>query len=84
MPSCNNIPCTPVNVDSAIKNIFKAHATPQKELLGQALLIVVTFMDLFVYKNSSTWSGLLDRIKKSSQKFERFIVLREFPQNQGD
>lgn len=58
--------CTPVSVDLSTKTAFREHATANQELLGQALLVVVTFMDLFVYNNSKTWSALLSRNKKIS------------------
>lgn len=60
----SDLSCTPISVDSSIKTTFREHATSNQELLGQALLVVVTFMDLFVYNNSRTWSALLPRNKQ--------------------
>lgn len=59
----SDLRCTPISVDSSMNTTFREHATPNQELLGQALLVVVTFMDLFVYNNTNTWSALLPRNK---------------------
>ncbi|XP_018567783.1 uncharacterized protein LOC108908277 [Anoplophora glabripennis] len=46
-----SLPCTPVNVKEQLKNAFLSQTPASKELLGQALMLVVSFMDLCVYKN---------------------------------
>lgn len=61
-----NLPCMPIAVNIEVRNSFKEHSTLNKELLGQALLVVVTFMNLFVYDNSKSWSVILSRNKQKA------------------
>ncbi|XP_074028227.1 transcription elongation factor, mitochondrial isoform X2 [Leptinotarsa decemlineata] len=43
--------CEPITVEEALKNSFSSYSSSNKELMGQALLLVVSFMNLCVLKN---------------------------------
>ncbi|KAG5898064.1 hypothetical protein JTB14_001770 [Gonioctena quinquepunctata] len=45
------LPCTPITVEPNLRNAFISHSPSDKELLGQALLLVVSFMDICVHRN---------------------------------
>ncbi|XP_050517269.1 transcription elongation factor, mitochondrial [Diabrotica virgifera virgifera] len=47
----SSLPCTPITVEQQLKNAFSSQSPANKELLGQALMLVITFMDLCIYKN---------------------------------
>lgn len=51
-------PCTPVQVDSQIRGNYMSQSPADKELLGQALMLIISFMDLCIYKNSSSIAAL--------------------------
>lgn len=46
-----SLPCTPITVEHQLINIYDSQSPASQELLGQALLLIVAFMDLCVYKN---------------------------------
>ncbi|CAH1119766.1 unnamed protein product [Phaedon cochleariae] len=58
-----NLPCTPITIEDQLRDAFMSRASPTKELLGQALLLVISFMDLCIYKNSTSLSAISSRKK---------------------
>lgn len=58
------LPCTKVDMNNSIKNFYQSQSTACKDLLGQALLIAVTFMDLCLYKNQNSINVVSGRRKK--------------------
>lgn len=57
------LPCTAINIEDTIKQYYYSQSTVHKDLLGQALLIAATFMDLCYYKNENSIKVLYDRRK---------------------
>lgn len=47
----SSLPTTPVTVEQRLKISFNSQPPAKKELLGQALMLIISFMDLCVYKN---------------------------------
>ncbi|CAH2004538.1 unnamed protein product [Acanthoscelides obtectus] len=52
------VPCSPISVNSHLKQAFMAENSENKELLSQALMLVVTFMDVCVRKNPATLASI--------------------------
>ncbi|KAJ8915858.1 hypothetical protein NQ315_004672 [Exocentrus adspersus] len=46
-----SLPCTPITLTEQLRNAFLSQSPADKELLSQALMLVVSFMDLCIYKN---------------------------------
>lgn len=60
------MPCTRINLEDSIKSHYYTQSTVNRDLLGQALLIAITFMDLCVYKNVNSLQVLLGKKKINS------------------
>ncbi|CAG9854471.1 unnamed protein product [Phyllotreta striolata] len=59
-----SLPCTPVAVEPKLKTLFNAQISTNKELLGQALMLIISFMDLCVYKNPLALNSVSNQNKK--------------------
>ncbi|KAJ8977678.1 hypothetical protein NQ317_010417 [Molorchus minor] len=59
------LPCTPISIEDNLRHAFLAKSSANKELLGQALMLVVSFMDLCIYKNPTSISALSSNKAKS-------------------
>lgn len=54
-----SVPCSPIKVDFDIKTRYHSQNAINKDLMGQALMLVISFMDLCVYKNSKSLNSLI-------------------------
>ncbi|XP_060519729.1 uncharacterized protein LOC132697955 [Cylas formicarius] len=52
------IPCTQIKVNARLKTEFNSKSAVDKELLGQALMLAVAFMEFCVYKNRASIEAL--------------------------
>lgn len=56
--STTSLPCRHLTTDYQLRNIYASQSAVNKELLGQALLLVTSFMELCIYKNANSWTAL--------------------------
>ncbi|KAJ8933684.1 hypothetical protein NQ318_011460 [Aromia moschata] len=47
-----SLPCTPITLEQQLRDKYVMDTSANKELLGQALMLVVSFIDLCIYKKS--------------------------------
>lgn len=52
------LPCSPISLDVKLKNDYLAQSAAHKELLGQALMLIVAFSDLCVKMNPVSLSAV--------------------------
>lgn len=62
-----SLPCTKILVEQQLKNAFNSQTPGNKELLGQSLMLVITFMDLCVYKNPAALDAVFSTSKKNKK-----------------
>ncbi|XP_056631786.1 transcription elongation factor, mitochondrial [Diorhabda sublineata] len=62
-----SLPCTKIMVEQQLKAAFDSQTPVNKELLGQALMLVITFMDLCVYKNPAALDAVFSVSKKNKK-----------------
>ncbi|XP_044737112.1 transcription elongation factor, mitochondrial [Chrysoperla carnea] len=60
---CNDDRVKKLNVLDHLKSQYEVYPGIEKDILGQSLLLNLTFMNLCVYKNSQTISALFNRVK---------------------
>lgn len=60
---CNDDRVKKLNVLDHLKSQYEIYPGIEKDILGQSLLLNLTFMNLCVYKNSQTISALFNRVK---------------------
>ncbi|KAH1001389.1 uncharacterized protein LOC109533090 [Dendroctonus ponderosae] len=58
------LPCSPVKFDCNVYTAFLNQSSANKELLAQALMLAVSFMDLCIYKNVDSYDALKPTRKK--------------------
>lgn len=59
-----SLPCKRIGTSPQLRNIYGSLDAVNKELLGQALILAASFMELCVYKNESSWTVLKPQRKK--------------------
>lgn len=52
------LPCTPIRMEEHMQEQYYSQTPVFRELLGQALLVIITFMDLCVYKNPASLAAV--------------------------
>ncbi|XP_044754022.1 transcription elongation factor, mitochondrial [Coccinella septempunctata] len=57
-----DLPCSAIDIDQNTINMFQNQPSFNKEIMGQSLLLAITFLDLCVYKNEKSLKAM------SSQK----------------
>ncbi|XP_066258817.1 uncharacterized protein [Euwallacea similis] len=63
----HSLPCTGVSIDNSLTQYFKSENSMNKELLSQALMLGISFMDLCVYKNKKSFEALTGKNQKGKQ-----------------
>lgn len=53
------LPYSSVTLDESLRTQFLSHAAVSKELLGQSLMLAITFMDVCVRKNPSACKAII-------------------------
>lgn len=53
-------PCTPVVFEPELKAMYESQPPATKDLLGHALLLILTFMDICIYKNPVSIKALFN------------------------
>lgn len=48
---CSHLPCKKVDVEKQLQNYYFNQSSVNKELLGQSLMLILTFMELCINKN---------------------------------
>lgn len=64
----DTMPCSRINSDDCIRDYYYSQSPINRNLLGQALLIAITFMDLCIYKNINSLQVLLGKKRSNSNK----------------
>ncbi|XP_045462453.1 uncharacterized protein LOC123672393 isoform X2 [Harmonia axyridis] len=53
-----DLPCSPISVDQKLINSFEKQPSSNKELMGQSLLLTITFLELCIFKNPNSFARL--------------------------
>lgn len=61
--SCN-LPCTPIKVDDDLRMIYLNETPTNQELLGQALMVTLTFTDICIRGNQLSLDAVAPNKKK--------------------
>lgn len=48
---CSELPCLPVTCDTKIKEYFSYQSSIYKEIMGQSLMLIVTFINICIHQN---------------------------------
>lgn len=59
-----DLPCSKINIDQSMINKFERQPSANKELMGQSLLLAITFLDVCVYKNQRSLRALIPQNRK--------------------
>ncbi|KAF2883956.1 hypothetical protein ILUMI_22214 [Ignelater luminosus] len=59
----HNLPCNSIKAEGHIIEQYYSQSSVVKELLGQSLLLIITFMELCIYKNPTALGAVLPRRK---------------------
>ncbi|XP_065161611.1 transcription elongation factor, mitochondrial isoform X2 [Atheta coriaria] len=61
----DDLPCTAITTKGLIKSEFMSQSSVHKDLLGHALMLIVSFMNLCVYKNAASLHVINSRGRKN-------------------
>ncbi|CAG9768167.1 unnamed protein product [Ceutorhynchus assimilis] len=69
----DSLPCTPIDFDPKLNLAFSNRSSFDKELLAQALMLVASFMDLCIHRNSKC----IEALKPKRHKKDNFAAVQE-------